>query len=90
MGDAAPRYATDAAGVAYPVDAGENRFPLVGFGRYRLVVEPPAPFTAPSAAAAADLAALTRPDGLRFVLTEVSYGDPFGVDSEVPLEIDVP
>lgn len=82
--------ATDAAGVAYPVDAGEYRFPLVGFGRYRLVVEPPAPFTAPSAAAAADLAALTRPDGLRFALTEGSYGDPFGVDSEVPLEIDVP
>lgn len=82
--------ATDAAGVTYPVDAGEYRFPLMGFGRYRLLVEPPAPFTAPSAAAPGDLAALTRPDGLPFVLTAGSYGDPFAVDSVVPLEIDIP
>jgi uncharacterized repeat protein (TIGR01451 family) len=82
--------ASDAAGIAYPVDAGEYRFPLIGFGRYRLLVEPPAPFTAPSAVAPEDLAALTRPDGLSFVLTEGSYGDPFTVDSVVPLEIDLP
>ncbi len=82
--------ARDASGIAYPVDAGEYRFPMVGFGRYRLQVEPPAPFTAPSLIAPADLAALTRPDGAAFVLTDGSYGDPFSVDSVVPLEIDVP
>jgi uncharacterized repeat protein (TIGR01451 family) len=80
----------DSAGIAYPVDAGEYRFPLVGFGRYRLIVEPPSPFTAPSAVAPADLTALNRPDGLPFVLTDGSYGDPFAVDSVVPLEIDIP
>jgi uncharacterized repeat protein (TIGR01451 family) len=80
----------DAAGVAYPVDAGEYRFPLVGFGRYRLLVEPPAPFTAPSTVAPADLAGLTRPDGLPFVLTAGSYGDPFTIDTVAPLEIDLP
>ena len=82
--------ATDAAGVTLPVGPGEYRFPLVDFGQYRLLIEPPAPYTAPSQRTPAELAALRAPDGLPFELLDASYGGTFTVESIVPLRVDVP
>ena len=65
---------TDSRGNRYDFPAGEYRFPLVRPGRYRLLIEPVAPYTAPSTATPAELAPLRRPDGLPFVIVGASYG----------------
>lgn len=82
--------ATDANGDVYDFAPGEYRFPLVAFGEYRLLVEPPAPYTAPSEATPQQLATLTRPDGGPFIIADGSYLLPFTVDSIIPVQLDVP
>ncbi|MBL0916255.1 MAG: hypothetical protein IBJ13_12325, partial [Sphingopyxis sp.] len=82
---------TDASGRVYTFPPGDYRFPFVAPGSYRLVVEPPAPYTAPSASSAADLAGLRRPDdGLPFTITDASYSRPFTLDSPAPVRVDIP
>lgn len=81
---------TDGSGRTVPMGPGEFWFPLTAEGRYRLVVEPPQPYTAPSAAPREMLARVSRPDGTPYVIREGSYGDAFVLDSPVPFEIDVP
>lgn len=82
---------TDASGKIYTFPPGDYRFPFVAPGTYRLVVEPPAPYTAPSKSSAADLAGLRRPDdGLPFTVTDASYSRPFTLDSPAPVRVDVP
>jgi uncharacterized repeat protein (TIGR01451 family) len=81
---------TDGSGRVVPMGPGEFWFPLTSQGRYRLVVEPPAPYTAPSAAPREVLARLTRPDGRAFVIREGSFGDAFVLDNPVPFEVDIP
>lgn len=81
---------TDAAGTLHPSNPGEYRFPLVAFGRYRLIIEPPDPFSAPSQMSPQQLSSLTRPDGLPFALGDGSYALPFVVDSAEPVRIDIP
>ena len=49
---------TDAGGTLYSFPPGLFRFPLVAAGDYRLVVEPPAGYRAPSAVPGARLQAL--------------------------------
>lgn len=81
---------TDGNGRVVPMGAGEFWFPLTAIGRYRLVVEPPTPYTAPSAASREVLARLTRPDGRPFVIREGSFGDAFVLDNPIPFEVDIP
>lgn len=82
---------TDASGRVYDFPAGDYRFPFVAPGTYRLVVTPPAPFTAPSQAPPAALASFRRPDdGLPFVINGSSYGQPFTLNSPEPVRIDIP
>ena len=82
---------TDAGGTVYDFPPGDYRFPFVAPGNYRLVVEPPAPFTAPSKSSAADLASLRRPDnGQPFEITRASYGDIFTLSSPAPVRVDIP
>ena len=82
---------TDAGGTVYDFPPGDYRFPFVAPGSYRLVVEPPAPFTAPSKSSAADLAGLRRPDdGQPFEITRASYGDIFTLSSPAPVRVDIP
>ena len=81
---------TDAAGNVYPMEPGEFRFPLAPLGSYRLVVSPPAPYTAPSVATPAELSAFTRPDGDPFVIVDGSFGAPFALRSVEPVRIDIP
>lgn len=82
---------TDSGGTVYHYPPGDYRFPFVAPGSYRLVVEPPTPFTAPSASSPADLAGLRRPDdGLPFEITGASYGQVFTLDSPAPVRVDIP
>jgi len=82
---------TDASGRVYSFPPGDYRFPFVAPGSYRLVVEPPAPYTAPSTSSAADLAGLRRPDdGLPFTITDASYSRSFTLDSPAPVRVDIP
>jgi len=82
---------TDSSGIVYNFPAGDYRFPFVAPGTYRLVVEPPSPFTAPSKSSPADLTGLRRPDdGLPFTITAASYGHIFTLDSPAPVRVDIP
>ncbi len=82
---------TDAGGTVYDFPPGDYRFPFLAPGSYRLVVEPPAPFTAPSKSSAADLAGLRRPDnGQSFEISGASYGDIFTLSSPAPVRVDIP
>lgn len=82
---------TDSGGTVYDFPAGDYRFPFLAPGAYRLVVEPPAPFTAPSASNPAELAAFRRPDdGQPFTINDASYGRSFTLDSPAPVRVDIP
>ncbi|WP_284125104.1 hypothetical protein [Parerythrobacter aestuarii] len=81
---------TDGAGNVYPMEPGEYWFPLTFLGQYRLVIEPPDPYTAPSVVTPDELARLTRPDGGAFIIEDASYGGTLVLDSPVPIQIDIP
>ena len=81
---------TDAAGNVYPMPPGEYWFPLTFLGNYRIVVEPPSPYTAPSVATPAQIALLTRPDGGIFRILDASYGGTFDLADPTPVRIDIP
>jgi uncharacterized repeat protein (TIGR01451 family) len=82
---------TDSGGTTYNFPPGDYRFPFVAPGRYRLIVEPPSPFTAPSTSNPADLAGFRRPDdGLPFEISGASYGNPFTLNSPAPVRVDIP
>lgn len=69
---------------------GDFVFPAVPPGRYRLVVEPPSPYTGISDATPAQLAGFTDSRGDPYDIIQGSYGDPFtlgGVDS---IRVDIP
>jgi len=81
---------TDGAGNVITMRAGEFWFPLVALGRYRLEVEAPQPYSAPSVVQPAQLAGLTHPDGRAFVINEGSYGGAFTLVDPTPVQIDIP
>lgn len=81
---------TDSGGTVYRFPAGDYRFPFARAGRYRLLVEPPAPYSAPSAATPAELAGFRRPDGPPYTVTTGSYGDVFTLTGPAPVRIDIP
>ncbi len=81
---------TDSSGTTYQFPPGDYRFPFVRPGRYRVFVEPPAPYTAPSLSTPAELAGLLRPDGLPYTLIAGSYGQPFLVVDPAPVRVDIP
>lgn len=80
----------DGAGRSTAMQAGEYLFPLTALGRYRLVIEPPAPYSAPSQANRADLARLTRPSGSNFTIVDASFGGTFTLVDTTPVEVDIP
>ena len=81
---------TDSNGTLYTFPEGDYRFPFARAGSYRLLVEPPAPFTVPSKSSPADLANLRRPDGPAFTIVPASYGATFVLNSPAPVRIDIP
>lgn len=80
----------DGAGNTYQLLPGEYRFPLAALGSYRIKVTPPAPYSAPSKATAAQLAMLARPDGDPLQIVAASFGGSFALASLAPVRIDVP
>ncbi|KWV92732.1 hypothetical protein AUC45_00735 [Erythrobacter sp. YT30] len=81
---------TDGAGNVIELGAGEFWFPLTFLGQYRLDIQPPDPYTAPSVVSPEDLAQITRPDGREFVILDASYGASFTLDSPIPVQVDIP
>ncbi len=81
---------TDSGGQIYDFISGFYRFPFLQAGTYRLVVEPPAPYTHPSVATPADIALLARPDGGSFAISDGSYGGVITLNSPAPVRIDIP
>lgn len=81
---------TDGAGIVHEMQEGEYRFPLVRRGSYRLLVQPPSPFSAPSAMPLAHLADLRRAGNQPLALSDGSFGRPFEVTQDGPVKIDVP
>lgn len=80
----------DGAGNIHVMAPGEYRFPLVALGQYRIVIEPPAPYTAPSVATPAQLSTLRRPDGLPFIIVPGSFGGVVTLDGPAPVRVDIP
>jgi hypothetical protein len=81
---------TDGAGSIYQFPPGDYRFPLVRPGRYRLVIELPSPYVAPSTATPAALAGLRRPDGTPFTIVPASFGEEIVLSEATPVRIDIP
>jgi uncharacterized repeat protein (TIGR01451 family) len=80
----------DGEGKNYQNGAGAYRFPLVRPGRYRIVVQPPAGYHAPSVRSPAELAALTDPDGGHYQVGDASYGAAFAVTGPEPVHVAIP
>jgi uncharacterized repeat protein (TIGR01451 family) len=81
---------TDGGGQIYPFTTGFYRFPFLRQGTYRLIVTPPGPYTFPSVATPAELAALVRPDGEPFTIAPGSYGGTITLSDPAPVRIDIP
>lgn len=81
---------TDASGATYNFDSGFYRFPFLRPGTYRLIIEPPAPYSHPSVATPAEIALLTRPDGGPFIIAPGSYGGTITLSDPAPVRVDVP
>jgi uncharacterized repeat protein (TIGR01451 family) len=81
---------TDASGRSVPMGPGEFWFPLTTQGRFRLRVDPPSPYTAPSKAPREVIAQARRSDGRPYVVREGSFGDVFVLDDPTPFEVDIP
>ena len=84
------RSITDAAGTSYELDSGEFWFPTIPPGNYRLDVQPPAPYTAPSRRDPDELSSLRRPDNDPFVIMSGSYGETFNIDDRSAFQVDIP
>ncbi|HYD37282.1 MAG TPA: hypothetical protein VEA60_06690, partial [Allosphingosinicella sp.] len=82
--------ATDSGGTVYDFSPGLYRFPLVRPGVYRLRVEPPAGYSAPSVRTPAEMAALRTPEGRPFAIVDASFGRPFTLSGPEPVRIGIP
>jgi uncharacterized repeat protein (TIGR01451 family) len=78
---------TDAGGTVYSFPPGVFRFPLVGAGDYRVVVEPPNAYRAPSTVPEARLQTLP---GAPYALLPGSFGGAVTVAGEITPALDVP
>lgn len=81
---------TDSGGTIYDFRDGFYRFPFARAGRYRLLVEPPQPYSFASAATPEQLAGLRRTDGLPFTIVDGSYGGIIILNDPAPVRVDVP
>lgn len=79
--------AADASGLVYAVPDGGFLFPVVAPGDYRLVIEPPSGFLAPSVVAPNELSALPNAP---FAISDGSFARVFTLAANDALRIDVP
>ncbi|WP_417621525.1 hypothetical protein [Parasphingorhabdus sp.] len=81
---------TDSSGKVYDFPDGFYRFPFARPGNYRLLVEPPQPYSFPSTATPEQLARFKTPGGLPLAIVEGSYGGIITLDDPAPVRVDVP
>ena len=81
---------TDASGAVTQMGPGEYWFPLLPLGTYRIEIDPPAPYSAPSVVGPAQIASLTRPGGGSFVISDASYGGTLTLADATPIQVDIP
>ncbi|MEA3064380.1 MAG: hypothetical protein QOJ27_819, partial [Sphingomonadales bacterium] len=81
---------TDSHGTVYNFSPGLYRFPLIRPGAYRLRVEPPPGYSAPSVRLPAEMAGLRTPGGRPFTIVDGSYGRPFALSGPEPVRISIP
>lgn len=81
---------TDSSGIIYDFRDGFYRFPFARAGRYRLLIEPPQPYSFASTATPQQLAGLRRTDGLPFTIVDGSYGGIIILSDPAPVRVDVP
>ncbi len=81
---------TDSGGTVYSFTDGFYRFPFARAGRYRLLVEPPGPYSFASTATPQQLAPLRRTDGMPFTIVDGSYGGIIILNDPAPVRVDVP
>ncbi len=81
---------TDSDGSSYQSGAGGYRFPLVKPGRYRIIVQPPPGYHAPSLQTPAQVAKLTGPDGTPYQVVDASYGATFAVTGPAAVRVEIP
>ena len=81
---------TDSGGNRYVFPPGDYRFPFARAGNYRLIVQPPTPYTGPSTSSPAELAHLLRPEGIPFTIVDGSYSRIFRLMDPSPVRIDIP
>lgn len=81
---------TDSGGNVYDFSEGFYRFPFARPGQYRLLIEPPAPYTAPSSATPAELEGFQRTDGQPFTIVDGSFGGIITLNDPAPVRVDVP
>jgi uncharacterized repeat protein (TIGR01451 family) len=77
----------DASGGSYAFGRGEFRFPVIPAGQYRLSIEAPTGYAAPSQRSVPDLQSLP---GAPFELVAGSFGAAFVVDANPVAVVDVP
>lgn len=77
----------DAAGMIYTLGPGEFRFPIMMPGTYRLIVSPPAGYSAPSTLSPAAFGALPNAP---FTIMSGSYGQAFTLTATADVEVDIP
>ncbi|MDB5694258.1 MAG: hypothetical protein JWO81_3321, partial [Alphaproteobacteria bacterium] len=80
----------DSSGAAYDNGVGAYRFPQVQAGRYRMVIEAPPGYHAPSARSPAELASLIGPDGAPYQIGTASYGAAFAVTGPGGVSVAIP
>ncbi|MEO1044896.1 MAG: hypothetical protein AAFX04_05600 [Pseudomonadota bacterium] len=81
---------TDSGGTVYDFGPGFYRFPLARPGNYRVIVDPPDPFSWTSERTPEQIAPLRRPDGDPFTIVEGSYGGIITLSDPDPVRIDIP
>ncbi|MBV8971866.1 MAG: DUF11 domain-containing protein, partial [Sphingomonadaceae bacterium] len=80
----------DSSGTKYQSSAGAYRFPLVPPGHYRIAVDPPPGYHAPSVRTPAELDLLVGPDGQPYQVTDASFGAPFAILGPNEVRVEIP
>ena len=81
----------DDAGIRHRMMAGEFRFPLLAPGQYRIVVEPPAPYSRSSELEPSEMDGLNRPTGGEYIIVDPgSYGEQFNLTAPTAIVFDIP
>lgn len=81
---------TDGRGVSHAFASGDYSFPKLPQGTYRLQIEPPAPYVAPSVLSAAQMAGLTHADGSAMTIVPASYGGALQLVTTQAIRVDIP